>query len=418
MITTDDRITIQDQMVEVARKQEKKIDTTPLALYNFFIERVQANLHIALIFSPIGEAFRNRLRQFPSLINCCTIDWFTSWPQDALEKVAQQSFLDIPIQDDVKSSCISLCKSFHKSVEDGADRFYEALKRKYYVTPIAYMELLKMFKQLYENKMDEIKMMKDRYDVGLTKLQFAAGQVSEMANELTELKPQLEVTSIETEKLMVKIEQDTVQVEATKEIVGADEALANEAAAASQAIKDDCESDLAEAIPALKAAENALGTLKAADITIVKSMKNPPLLVKVVLEAICVMKNVKPVKKPDPGGSGKMIEDWWDPSLKLMGDSKFLASLQEYNKDNIDPEVMKVIRARFVTNPDFNPEVIKNVSVACEGLCKWVSLNFILLFVILVHRCKTKKKYQRTWLKFVIWLKSGDNIPKIFVIAP
>jgi dynein heavy chain len=43
-----------------------------------------------------------------------------------------------------------------------------------------------------------------------------------------------------------------VKVEAKKEIVACDEALANEAAAAAQAIRDDCENDLAEAIPALQ----------------------------------------------------------------------------------------------------------------------------------------------------------------------
>jgi hypothetical protein len=43
-----------------------------------------------------------------------------------------------------------------------------------------------------------------------------------------------------------------LQVEAKKEIVACDEALANEAAAAAQAIRDDCENDLAEAIPALQ----------------------------------------------------------------------------------------------------------------------------------------------------------------------
>jgi dynein heavy chain len=47
-----------------------------MAMYNFFIERVKQNLHIVLAMSPVGEAFRNRLRQFPSLINCCTIDYF------------------------------------------------------------------------------------------------------------------------------------------------------------------------------------------------------------------------------------------------------------------------------------------------------------------------------------------------------
>lgn len=38
--------------------------------------------------SPIGEVFRARLRQFPSLVNCCTIDWFNEWPAEALQCVA------------------------------------------------------------------------------------------------------------------------------------------------------------------------------------------------------------------------------------------------------------------------------------------------------------------------------------------
>ena len=33
-------------------------------------------LHIIIAFSPIGDAFRNHIRQYPSLINCCSIDWF------------------------------------------------------------------------------------------------------------------------------------------------------------------------------------------------------------------------------------------------------------------------------------------------------------------------------------------------------
>lgn len=66
------------------------------------------------------------------------------------------------------------------------------------------------------------------------------------------------------------------------QIVAADEALANEAAAASQAIRDDCESDLSEAEPALISATNALNTLKCSDITVIKAMKNPPSVVKLV----------------------------------------------------------------------------------------------------------------------------------------
>lgn len=123
-------------------------------------------------------------------------------------------------------------------------------------------------------------------------------QVSAMQNELTALRPQLLETSDETERLMIKIEQDTIQVEAKKEIVACDEALANEAAAAAQAIRDDCENDLAEAIPALQSAVNALDTLNPSDVTVVKTMKNPAPIVKFVVEAVCVMKGVNPERKP------------------------------------------------------------------------------------------------------------------------
>jgi dynein heavy chain len=37
-----------------------------------------------IAMSPLGEIFRKRLRQFPSLVTCCTLDWFTEWPEEAL----------------------------------------------------------------------------------------------------------------------------------------------------------------------------------------------------------------------------------------------------------------------------------------------------------------------------------------------
>jgi len=88
-------------------------------------------------------------------------------------------------------------------------------------------------------------------------------------------------------------------------VVAADEKVANEAASVAQGIKDECSADLAEAMPALEAAISALNTLKPSDITVVKTMTNPPSAVKLVLESVCVMKNIKPERKPDPSGSGR-----------------------------------------------------------------------------------------------------------------
>lgn len=71
----DEIAEILEKMQSAAKELGKKMDTSPLTLYNFFIERVRASLHVVLAMSPVGDAFRNRLRNFPSLINCCTIDW-------------------------------------------------------------------------------------------------------------------------------------------------------------------------------------------------------------------------------------------------------------------------------------------------------------------------------------------------------
>lgn len=61
-------------------------------------------------------------------------------------------------------------------------------------------------------------------------------------------------------------------------------------------------------------------------------MNNPPILVRLVMEALCVMKGIKPERVPDPSGSGKKIEDYWPPSKRLLGEMKFLESLHQFNK--------------------------------------------------------------------------------------
>jgi len=66
------------------------------------------------------------------------------------------------------------------------------------------------------------------------------------------------------------------------------------------------------------------------------------------------------------------IEDYWKPSLRILGDIRFLESLLKYDKDNIPEHIMTKIRTKILTNPEFDPERMRQVSIACEGLCRWV----------------------------------------------
>lgn len=76
---------------------------------------------------------------------------------------------------------------------------------------------------------------------------------------------------------------------------------------------------------------------------------------------------MKPDRIPDPDGSGRMIEDYWGPSKRILGDMKFLDSLINYDKDNIPLRIMKIIEDRFLHNKDFDPDKIKTASTAAEG---------------------------------------------------
>ena len=69
-----------------------------------------------------------------------------------------------------------------------------------------------------------------------------------------------------------------------------------------QAIKDECDAELAVALPALEAAIRALNSIKKDDINEVKSMGKPPEMVKQVLAAVCILKGKKPEQKMDDKG--------------------------------------------------------------------------------------------------------------------
>ena len=72
--------------------------------------------------SPLGEIFRARLRQFPALVNCCTIDWFSEWPADALRSVALRFLMDIPELDTTDQIMEGLVGETSMIV-DGASQF-------------------------------------------------------------------------------------------------------------------------------------------------------------------------------------------------------------------------------------------------------------------------------------------------------
>ena len=113
----DDKIIISERVRINARKEGN------LWLYNhgtqeemldYFVSKVRQKLHVVLAMSPTGSQLGERIRNFPSLVNCCTVDWYELWPKEALEAVARKFLEETPFDDEVKENITISCQVFHE----------------------------------------------------------------------------------------------------------------------------------------------------------------------------------------------------------------------------------------------------------------------------------------------------------------
>jgi dynein heavy chain len=380
LFPNDEKMAIVEASRPWAKAQfgKKSADMTIAELFAFFVKRVKKRLHILLAFSPIGDAFRERLRLFPSLINCCVIDWFTAWPTDALVAVADRFISEVKfdennadVQKEMVGKVVDMCQLFHTSSRELSEQFLANEKRHNYVTPTSYLELLMAFKGQLGSCRKEVDLKIKRYGNGLEKLAFAEKSVGEMQQELTDLQPNLVIKGEAVDKLMVEVEAMLPGVREKQKVVGAEADIAQVEADKVKVVKEDVEADLAEAIPALNAAVKALDTIQAKDIDEIKKMGKPPATVKLVCEAICIFKGIKPQRIPDPEDTSKRIMDYWGPSQKMLGEKDFITSLKTYDKDNINPKIIKAMNVDYMTQDNFNVVAAKKASNAAAGLCSW-----------------------------------------------
>ncbi|XRB21521.1 dynein axonemal heavy chain [Pseudoscourfieldia marina] len=303
----EEKLKLYNEIRPLAEKAGSEV--TKDALWRFFINSVLDRLHTVLTMSPVGDKFAQRCRAFPSLVNCCALQQIQDWPKDALLSVSKRFLGPVDLGGaEVNESICEMCTIIHRSVLDMSVTFYNELRRKYYVTPKSYLDLISLYQQQLAMKREEYGVARDRLLNGLQKLAETNDVVDTMQTELNDLQPILKEKSAATEVLKEQVSKDQAEAEKVAETVGKEEAIVKEQAAETKAIADDAQADLDKAMPALEAAVNSLKSLNKGDITEIKSFPKPPALVQMTMEAVCVLLQ----QKPD-----------WDTAKKVLSDSNF-----------------------------------------------------------------------------------------------
>merc|ERR1711871_220890 len=364
-------------ILDAVRKAAVKagLEETPDHLWQFFIDRVRSNLHMVLAMSPIGDSLRGRCRMYPGLVNCTTIDWFHTWPAEALQEVAMKFLGEVHFNDDGDREKIAVCfAEMHLSVINSSSRMQLELKRYNYVTPTNYLELVKGYRLLLSEKSTELGNSANKLANGLAKLEDAKESVEVLSKELEVEKVVVAQSQKDCEDLLVEIVSERrVADEQAKSVTADSERIAIEAAEC-KAISDDAEADLAVAMPALERAMEEVDKLDKSSISEVKAYKKPPELVEIVMQ--CVMTLM-----------GKPTD--WTNAAKTMGESNFLSQIKNYDKDHISASISAKVK-KFVEAPNFKPEMVKKVSVAAAALCVWC--HAIYLYSNVAKEVEPKRK--------------------------
>ena len=279
-----------------------------------FIARVWDKLHICLCMSPVGDALRVRCRQFPSLVNCCTIDWYLGWPESALFAVANQFLASFKFgagtdakEEICRSAVAQICVKVHTSINETSEKFFNELRRKTYTTPKSYLDLIGMYSSKLGELQGNVDVKIEQMEVGCAKLAETNAVVDGLRGELEELGPVLVKKAADAEVMLKQVAIDQAEADVVKEKVSAEEKILSVQSAEVKAVADDAQADLDVAMPALNNAVKALDSLTKADITEVKAFSSPPPAVQLTTEGVCIMLQ----ESPD-----------WKTAKKVLGDSK------------------------------------------------------------------------------------------------
>ncbi|XP_070711337.1 dynein axonemal heavy chain 2 [Pempheris klunzingeri] len=353
----------QDEFVEVCNAlsesaRKDNVVETPDSLFSYLIERVRNNLHIILCMSPVGEPFRNRILQYPALVNCTSIDWFCEWPKDALLEVAERYLdgLELGSLEGIQTKVASIFVTTHQSVAQVSQRMKLELRRHNYVTPTNYLELVSGYKKLLAEKRSELGEQVSKLRNGLFKISDTREKVEAMSVELEEAKKQVAEFQIQCDEYLAVIVQQKIEADKQQKAVSANSEKIGAEELQCKAMAENAQRDLDEALPALEEAMKALESLNKKDMTEIKSYGHPPVLVETVMQAVMTLQGKEPT---------------WAEAKRQLGESNFIKTLVNFDKDNISDRVLKKI-GQYCRQVDFQPDIIGKVSLAAKSLCMWV----------------------------------------------
>ncbi|CAG9813267.1 unnamed protein product [Phaedon cochleariae] len=379
----DEYTTLMTQCKEGAQREGLMLDSND-ELYKWFTQQVMRNLHVVFTMNPSTDGLKDRAATSPALFNRCVLNWFGDWSDGALFQVGKEftNRLDLdkptwrcpdffpascnrlPATPNHREAVINACVYVHQTLHKANGRLAKRGGRTTAITPRHYLDFIHHFVKLHNEKRSDLEEQQLHLNVGLSKIAETVEQVEEMQKSLAvksqELRAKNEAANAKL-KQMVKDQQEAEKKKVQSQEI--QQQLAEQTVHIEQK-RFEVMADLEQVEPAVIDAQTAVKSIKKQQLVEIRTMSNPPAVVKLALESICLL-------------LGENASDWKSIRAVIMRDNFINTVVNNFNTEDISDEVREKMKSRYMSNPDYNFEKVNHASNACGPLVKWAMAQIL-----------------------------------------
>ncbi|XP_078314970.1 cytoplasmic dynein 1 heavy chain 1-like isoform X1 [Crassostrea virginica] len=371
----DEYTTLMTQCKEGAQREGLMLDSGE-ELYKWFTGQVIKNLHVVFTMNPSSEGLKDRASTSPALFNRCVLNWFGDWSNGALYQVGREftnkidlekgnymapqniaAMHELPVNPSHREVVINAFVFVHLSLHQANSRVLKRGGRITAVTPRHYLDFINHFAKLYNEKRSDLEEQQLHLNIGLQKIKETVEQVEELQKSLSVKRLELEDKNAAANAKLKQMVKDQQEAEA-KKVMSQD--IQTAIMAQTKVIDEkqhDVKADLAQVEPAVIEAQQAVKSIKKQHLVEVKSLPNPPPVVKIAIESICTL-------------LGETDLEWKSLRSIIMREN-FISTIVHFTTDDISDEIRTKMKNKYLSNPDYNYEKVNRASLACGPMVKW-----------------------------------------------
>lgn len=374
----DEYASLMTAIKEGAQRQGTILDSQE-ELYKWFTGQIVKNLHVVFTMNPPEEGLSSKAATSPALFNRCVLNWMGDWSDQALYQVGSEltqsvdldranynapdsipvAYRGLSLPPSHRESVVNAMVYVHHSLHGFNSRLQKQQNKKTYLTPRHFLDFVAQYVKLYNEKREELEEQQRHLNVGLEKLHETVDQVQELRVSLAQKKTQLEKKDAEAnDKLQRMVADQRVAEQKKSSSIEVSAKLAKEDIEIKRR-QEEVNNDLAAAEPAVLEAQKAVQNIKRQHLTEVRSMGNPPMGVKLALEAVCTL-------------LGNKVADW-KSIVAVVRKDDFIANIVTFdNEKQMTAPLRKKMMNEYLSKEDFTFEKVNRASKACGPLVKWV----------------------------------------------